>query len=126
MGGSSGEEISPMDTREQLIRDYLGKNVHVVIDRPVGYDHKGIRYPINYGYIPGLFAGDGEEQDAYILGQSRVLEEFDGQVIAVVCRKDDCEDKFVVAQPGAVYTPEQIRQAVEFQEKYFYSTIVTL
>ena len=25
-------------------------------------------YPINYGYIEGVMAPDGEEQDAYILG----------------------------------------------------------
>ena len=113
-----------MDAREQLIRDHLGKSVHVIIDRPVGYVHKGIIYPINYGYIPGLIAGDGEEQDAYILGQQEPLREFDGQVIAVVRRKDDCEDKFVVASPGSVYSGEQIRKAVEFQEKYFHSTIL--
>ena len=27
-------------------------------------------YPINYGYIEGVMAPDGEEQDAYILGVS--------------------------------------------------------
>ena len=115
-----------MDPREQLIRDHLGKAVRVIVDRPVGYDHKGILYPIKYGYIPGLIAGDGEEQDAYILGCSEAREEFEGQVIAVVRRKDDCEDKLVVASPGSRYDAEQIRKAVDFQEKYFCSTIETL
>ncbi len=27
-----------------------------------------IYYPINYGYIEGIMAPDGEEQDVYILG----------------------------------------------------------
>lgn len=37
------------------------------IDRPIGTIHHGTVYPINYGYIEGLIAGDGEEQDVYIL-----------------------------------------------------------
>lgn len=115
-----------MDLRKQRIHDYLGKIVHVVVDRPIGYRHGQIIYPINYGYIPGLMAGDGEEQDAYILGIDEPIAEFDGQVIAVVCRKDDCEDKFVVAPVGSLYHQEQIRDAVDFQERYFHSTIEAL
>ena len=53
---------------KKTISDFLGKTVHVVVDRPIGYQHKGITYPIHYGYIPGALADDGEEQDAYILG----------------------------------------------------------
>ncbi len=37
------------------------------MDRPMGYVHHGTTYPINYGYIEGIIAGDGEEQDVYIL-----------------------------------------------------------
>ena len=53
------------------MKEYLGKIVEVVVDRPLGSTHpkhKNIVYPINYGYIEGLMGGDGEEQDAYILG----------------------------------------------------------
>ena len=32
-------------------------------------------YPINYGYIEGVMAPDGEEQDAYILGVNETGEE---------------------------------------------------
>ena len=113
--------------RKELIRNHMGKVVHVVVDRPIGYLHHGkILYPINYGYIPGVIAGDGEEQDAYILGVNEAVETFDGQVIAVVCRADDCEDKFVVAPIDSCYTKEEIREAVEFQEQYFNSTIKTV
>ena len=31
-------------------------------------EHKDMYYPINYGYVEGVLAPDGEEQDAYILG----------------------------------------------------------
>lgn len=107
-------------------RDYatfLGKNVHVVVDRPIGYRHGDILYPVNYGYIPGLLAGDGEEQDAYVLGVKEPLSEFDGQVIAVIHRRNDVEDKFVVAPQGQRFHQGQIAQAVDFQEQFFDSYV---
>ena len=58
------------------------KRVTVKIDRPMGSfhpEHKDLFYPINYGYIEGLFAGDGEEQDAYILGIDEPVAEFSGK-----------------------------------------------
>lgn len=103
---------------------FLGKRVHVVVDRPIGYRHGDILYPVNYGYIPGLLAGDGQEQDAYILGVEEPLSEFDGQVIAVIHRRDDVEDKFVVAPQGQRFHQGQIAQAVAFQERFFDTCIV--
>ena len=111
--------------REKLIQELMGKLVHVVVDRPVGYQHGDIVYPINYGYIPGIIAGDGEEQDAYILGINEPLAEFDGQVIAAICRKNDCEDKLVVAPVESVYHQGQIAEAVHFQEQYFDTRIIS-
>lgn len=115
-----------MDTREQVIRDLMGKSVHVVVDRPIGYRHGDLVYPINYGYLPGILAGDGEEQDAYILGANEPVTEFDGQVIAAIRRKNDSEDKLVVASAGSVYHQGQIAEAVRFQEQYFVSTVDSL
>lgn len=114
-----------MNSREQIIKEHIGKTVHVVVDRPIGYRHGDIVYPINYGYIPGLIAGDGEEQDAYILDVNEPIAEFDGQVIAVIRRRDDCEDKLVVAPMGTVLHQGQIAQAVHFQEQYFDSKIIS-
>ena len=114
-----------MNSRKENIKDYMGKTVHIVVDRPMGYRHGDIVYPVNYGYIPGLIAGDGEEQDAYILGISEPIAEFDGQVIAAVCRRDDCEDKLVVAPMGTVMHQGQISEAVHFQERYFDSKIIS-
>lgn len=115
-----------MDTRQQIIQDLLGKTVHVEVDRPVGYVHGDIVYPINYGYIPGVMAGDGEEQDAYILGVSEPVSSFDGRVVAAIRRKNDCEDKLVVAPDGMLFHQGQIAAAVHFQEQYFDSFIVSL
>ena len=112
--------------REDLIRAMLGKTVHIVIDRPIGYVHvkNGItfHYPVNYGYIPGLMAGDGDEQDVYILGVDEPLEEFTGRIIGVVRRKDDNEDKLVAAPEGVLFHQGQIAEAVHFVEQYFDST----
>lgn len=108
-----------LQDRVQTVIRWIGKPVHVVVDRPIGYHHGDIVYPINYGYIPGLLAGDGEAQDAYILGVSEPVTEFDGQVVAVIHRKNDCEDKLVVAPEGAVYHQGQIAEAVGFVEQYF-------
>ena len=113
------------EERNRIIMDHMGKAVHVVVDRPIGYQHGDIEYPVNYGYIPGLLAGDGEEQDAYILGISEPITEFDGQVVAAIRRKNDSEDKFVVAPAGNVYHQGQIAEAVHFQEKYFDISIVS-
>lgn len=108
-----------MQRREEAVRSLLGKTVHVVIDRPMGYDHHGLIYPVNYGYLPGILAGDGEEQDAYILGADTPLTDFDGQVIGIVFRRNDREDKLVVAPAGTTLTAEEIAQAVFFQEQFF-------
>ena len=105
----------------------LGQTVTVLIDRPMGTchpKHKDIYYPVNYGYIPGVIAGDGEEQDAYVLGVSEPLQEFTGVVIAIIHRFEDVEDKWVVAPEGVTFTKEEILEQVKFQEQYFQSEIV--
>lgn len=115
-----------MKTRESIIRDLLGKTVTVQVDRPIGYLHGDIEYPINYGYIPGIIAGDGEEQDVYILGIDKPVCTFTGQIVGAVRRKNDSEDKLVAAPDGMVFHQGQIAEAVHFQEQYFDSHIVSL
>ena len=116
--------------RENLIREYLGKTVTVTIDRPIGFHHvtKGIHldYTINYGFLPGVTGGDGEEQDVYVLGVSEPLETFTGIIIGAVRRRDDNEDKLVAAPEGVILTAEQIRKEIYFVEKYFDSQIFSL
>lgn len=114
-----------MNDRDREVYRLLGTTVDVVIDRPIGYRHKGMVYPVNYGYIPGTFAPDGEEQDAYILGVDAPLERFHGQIIGAVRRKNDCEDKLIVAPAGTVFHQGQIAEAVRFQEQYFDSYIIS-
>ena len=104
----------------------IGKKVTVKIDRPMGSyhpKHKDIYYPINYGYIEGIMAPDGEEQDAYVLGVDEPVEEFSGVIIAIIHRYDDVEEKWVVAPENVSFTVEEIEKQVYFQEQYFKSEI---
>jgi len=104
----------------------LGQTVTVIIDRPMGTyhpKHKDIYYPVNYGYISGIIAGDGEEQDAYVLGVNEPLQEFTGVVVAIIRRYDDVEDKWVVAPEGVKLSKEEILEQVKFQEQYFKAEI---
>ena len=108
------------------IKKYLNKNVKVIIERPLGSKHPkhDFIYPVNYGYIPGTVSGDGEELDAYVLGEHMPLDEFTGRVIAIIHRTNDDDDKLVVMKDGRNYTDDQIRALTEFQEQYFKSEIL--
>ena len=104
----------------------IGDTVKVIVDRPLGSyhpKHKDIYYPINYGYIEGIIAPDGEEQDAYILGVNEPVKEFVGKIIAIIHRKDDIEEKWIVAPEGITFTKEEKMQQVHFQEQYFKSEV---
>ncbi|MBQ7955565.1 MAG: inorganic pyrophosphatase [Lachnospiraceae bacterium] len=104
----------------------IGNIVKVVVDRPLGSchpKHKDIYYPINYGYIEGIIAPDGEEQDAYVLGVNEPVEEFVGRIIAIIHRFDDVEEKWVVAPENVSFTKEEIMEQVKFQEKNFKSEV---
>lgn len=107
-------------------KKYLHKKVLVMMDRPLGCTHPkhGFVYPVNYGYIPGTVSGDGEELDAYVLGEHKPLDKFEGEVIAIIHRTNDDDDKLVVMKEGRNYTDDQIRALTEFQEQYFESEIL--
>lgn len=104
----------------------IGEIVKVIVDRPLGSyhpKHKDLYYPVNYGYIEGIIAPDGEEQDVYILGVNEPVSEFTGRIIAIITRLDDVEEKWVVAPENMTFSKEEIMKQVEFQEKYFKSEI---
>ena len=100
--------------------------VTIIVDRPTGSfhpEHSDLFYPINYGYIPGMIAPDGDEQDVYILGVDHPVEEFTGRIIAVIHRLNDVEDKWIAAPDGMTFTEDEINRATMFQEKFFISEI---
>lgn len=101
---------------------YLGKVANIAIDRPLGSVHPefpSMVYPINYGYIPHVVGGDGEELDVYLLGVDEAVESFIGRIIGVVHRLNDDEDKLIAAPEGVEFTVEEIENAISFQEQYF-------
>ena len=105
----------------------IGKTVTVTVDRPMGSVHpkySTLFYPINYGYVSGITGGDGEDQDAYILGVDHPVESFTGTIIAIIRRTNDVEDKWVVAPKESIFTKEDIARQTHFQERYFKSEII--
>ncbi|MBS6196527.1 MAG: inorganic pyrophosphatase [Clostridiales bacterium] len=105
----------------------LGQIVTVTVDRKLGTyhpEHPDLYYPVNYGYINGIIAPDGEEQDAYILGVDKPVTEFTGKIIAIIHRNDDAEEKWVVAPVDQTFSKEEIAEKVHFQERYFDSHVI--
>lgn len=102
------------------------KIVTVTIDRPLGSyhpRHPDMYYPVNYGYVEGIPAPDGDWQDVYVLGVAVPLEKFTGEVIAVIYRNDDVEEKWVAVPAGMRLSEAEIRELTHFQEQYFDSVI---
>lgn len=118
------------EERKAQVKAYLGKTVKISIDRPLGYVHQkeaySLIYPINYGYIPGVLGGDGEELDVYLLGVKEPVKEYECKIIAIVHRHNDIEDKLIGAPAGMEFSKDEIENAVHFQEQYYDSEIETL
>ena len=132
-----------------LSKKFLGQEVKVKIDRPLGSKHPKYNYiypinygfirsgfnlgqkeykyiyPINYGFIPDTLSGDGEELDAYILEVKEPLQEFVGKCIAIIHRLDDNDDKLIVIPKELKdISNQEIIEATNFQERYFKSIIL--
>ena len=107
--------------------EYIGKEVQVIVDRPIGSSHpeypKHI-YPVNYGYVPNTISGDGEELDCYILGEYEPLKEYTGKCIAVLHRLNDDDDKLIIVPKNKTFTNNEIKLLTDFQERYFQSEII--
>ncbi|MBE6861776.1 MAG: inorganic pyrophosphatase [Ruminococcus sp.] len=105
----------------------MGDTIKITIDRLLGSYHPeytDMYYPINYGYVEGIIAPDGEEQDVYLLGVDYPVKEFTGRIIAIIRRSDDVEEKWVAAPEDMTFTKEEIWEQVKFQEQYFQSEII--
>ncbi|HEU5347549.1 MAG TPA: inorganic diphosphatase [Ktedonobacterales bacterium] len=109
-------------------RLFLGRQVLVKVDRPLGSihpRHDDIYYPVNYGFVPGTISPDGCELDVYLLGIFVPVETYTGICIGVIHRTND-DDKLIVVPEGKTYTRSQIRALTEFQERFFTSILITL
>lgn len=110
----------------ELAKEQLGKTVQVTMDRPLGSTHPkhGFVYVVNYGYIAGIKAPDGEDLDAYFLGVDTPLQTGEGVCIAIAHRRDNDDDKLIVVPEGVTMTDEEIMSAIHFQEQWFDTVIV--
>lgn len=110
----------------EIYSKYLGKEVLVKIDRPLGSKHPKHRfvYELNYGFVPGTLAPDGEEIDVYVIGVDQPLKEFTGRCIAIIHRLNDDDDKLIVVPEGLEIDDEKIKQLAHFQEQFFDSVIL--
>lgn len=100
----------------------IGRVVRGTVDRPMGSRHPrhpDLIYPVNYGYVDGVFALDGAEQDVYLLGVDRPVDTFEGRIIAVYHRLDDIEDKWIVVPEGMALSDGEILRRIDFQERFF-------
>lgn len=98
----------------------------IIVDRPTGYvDSFGNEYKINYGYIPGIIGGDGEEQDVYIIDETEPMTSTEKPIIAIIHRKDDVETKWIAASDKEI-SEEEIWSKINFIEQYFDSSLERL
>lgn len=115
--------------RKALVYSFMRKQVTIKIDRPIGYVHQkenySLTYPVNYGYIPGVLGGDGEELDVYLLGVEEPVDEAEVTIIGIVHRKNDVEDKLIAAPHGVFFSRAAAEKAVHFQEQY-YDTVIEM
>ena len=103
--------------------------VKVVIDRPIWTYHpkdKNIFYSVNYWYVDWVMWWDWEEQDSYILWVTEPLDTFEWELVAIIHRSNDNEDKRVVVPKWMKVTKEQIKEETDFQEKFFITDIELL
>ena len=108
------------------LSEYIGKELTVIIDRPMGSKHPEYEfiYPINYGFLPNTINKDGEEIDCYILGVFEPVKEFNGKCIAIIHRINDEDDKLIIVPEDKEYSNDAIRALTEFQERFFESVII--
>ena len=121
-----------LQERHALVEGYLGQLIRIEIDRPIGYVHhkensdRVLVYPINYGYIPNVLGGDGEELDVYLYGIDTPVSEFSGRIVGIVYRHNDVEDKLIMAPDGMTPTEAEIADAIRFQEQYYQTHVRAL
>jgi inorganic pyrophosphatase len=92
----------------------------VVIDRPKGSSHPRfpeIVYPLGYGYLKGVFGGDGNELDVW---QGSMTEK---RLVAVACTVDtmkkDVEAKLLIG-----CTEEEINIVDKFHNSKYMSCVI--
>lgn len=109
-----------------MMSSAIGRHVALKINRQLGKihpDYADMPYPVNYGYVPGFFTAQNEEQEAYLLGVTIPVESFKGVVKGII-RRENGKEIWVLAPEDAFYTEEDIYRQTLFIERFFKSQIV--
>ncbi len=125
-GGKATTNIVEFSGRTYPTSLLLGCGVGILIDRPLGSLHpeKNVVYGLNYGYLPGVRAMDGESLDAYVLNETEPCDRYWGWCVALVHRHDDCEDKMVVCAERTPPPLSAIVGALDRYERFFQYSVV--
>ncbi len=112
-----------------LTKQYLGQEVEVVIDIPKGQSHADYKnhiYEVDYGYVAGVLAPDGEELDAYYITNEKLVrnQKVLGHCLAIIHRLDDDDDKLVMVPKGVSIDDDKLEKLLNFQEKYYKHEII--
>ena len=123
-----GEEENGIVAMEYLMqKEWLGRTVTVIIDRPYGSFHPhlpDVLYPVNFGYIRELADGAGQFQDAYVIGPKEPAETFTGIVAGILYRREDDVSRWIVTRPGETVSHESIISLIGFEEQYYDCRII--
>jgi inorganic pyrophosphatase len=122
------------------LKDYLkfiGNKYEVTIERPIGFEHSkdgvDFKYSVNYGYIKGITADDGEDIDVYIVGPTipyDIGSTIECLIIGISYRVDDNENKLIgvpswyCKELNEEFSADYLIKAVHFREKYYDSYII--
>lgn len=100
--------------------DIYDKPIEVVVDtlyKEEIRDEHDVPLNTNYGYVEGLLDESGLPIRAYVLGIDVPVVYAEGVVSAVITYKDGRPSKLVVSPVNTLFTIEQIRKIVKFNEK---------
>jgi inorganic pyrophosphatase len=103
-------EVTPVNASFWEYLDSLLRSAQIIIDRPRGSSHPrypSYVYPLDYGYLEGTSAGDGQEIDVW--RGSRQESSLDAIVCTVDLLKKDAEIKLLVG-----CTEEEMQTIAEF------------
>ena len=103
----------------------IGEKFKVLVTNPIGSQldtNNNIVFKVNYGIVDGVLDANGEPQYAYILGEEKPLDVFEGHLVAIVHRLNDFENKWIISNYHL--SKEEIYNQISFIEGFFNVEII--
>ncbi len=100
--------------------DIYNKPIEVVVDSLYKEEVRNkfdLPLNTNYGYVEGLLDEKGKPIRAYVIGLTIPVIYAQGYVSAVITYKDGRATKLVVSPENMLFTRDQIREIIEFNEQ---------